>query len=648
MARALRRADLTLPLAALVAMSTLAYGLADKRVPGLWIMPDEAIYADRAVRLWQDGSLSVFRGPGAGYGLLYPVLAGPSLVLGSLTSLQLLQAFVMSLTAVPVFLYGRRLMPPAYALLAAMLTLGSPLLLYSGFVMTEALFYPLAALTLLAITRAVETGAVRDQTVALALIAAAIATRTQAVVFVAVLAAAALLDSAVARDRSRLRSFWPTWLTVLVAALVTVTAPGVFGSYAGTLSGGYPIAASLRLTYEHLAYLALSTAILPFAALGVLGVEALRRRNRDCGERALLIVTVCATVAVSAQVGFFAARFAPHLLGRDLASLPPLLFLVFALWLARGLPRGRWVALPVCFAVLALLALTPWNKLVVIAALPDSFDTALVYRLSAHVDAATIVTLAGVALLACFAVVPRQAALALPAVMLTLLVATSVSASTLIVPLARADEQALLGSPRDWVDRAIDSDATYLYDGEPEWNSVWQQRFWNKRLVHVLTFPPTRVPGPMVQQAHAPTASGLVAIHDRYAAATDRYTFFGTPVAHHARGVDLEPLTLWRLAAPARLSTVTTGFLPNGDLVGPGTVTAYSCAGGNLELTLLPKDTDVVTVTLDGAQVLRRGIAGLRSWHGAIPVPASHKRTCHFTIKGGPLLGSTVVAFQRP
>jgi hypothetical protein len=648
MARALRRADLTLPLAALVAMSTLAYGLADKRVPGLWIMPDEAIYADRAVRLWQDGSLSVFRGPGAGYGLLYPVLAGPSLVLGSLTSLQLLQAFVMSLTAVPVFLYGRRLMPPAYALLAATLTLGSPLLLYSGFVMTEALFYPLAALTLLTITRAVETGAVRDQTIALALIAAAIATRTQAVVFVAVLAAAALLDSAVARDRTRLRSFWPTWLTVLVAALVTVTAPGVFGSYAGTLSGGYPIAASLRLTYEHLAYLALSTAILPFAALGVLGVEALRGRNRDCGERALLIVTVCATVAVCAQVGFFAARFAPHLLGRDLASLPPLLFLVFALWLARGLPRGRWVALPVCFAVLALLALTPWNKLVVIAALPDSFDTALVYRLSAHVDAATIVTLAGVALLACFAVVPRQAALALPAVMLTLLVATSVSASTLIVPLARADEQALLGSPRDWVDRAIDSDATYLYDGEPEWNSVWQQRFWNKRLAHVLTFPPTRVPGPMVQQAHAPTPSGLVAIRDRYAVATDRYTFFGTPVAHHARGVDLEPLTLWRLAAPARLSTVTTGFLPNGDLVGPGTVTAYSCAGGNLELTLLPKDTDVVTVTLDGAQVLRRGIAGLRSWHGAIPVPASHKRTCHFTIKGGPLLGSTVVAFQRP
>jgi len=647
MARALRRADLTHSLAALVALSTLAYGLADQRVPGLWIMPDEAIYADRAVRLWQEGSLSIFRGPGAGYGLLYPVLAGPSLVLGSLTSLQLLQAFVMSLTAVPVFLYGRRFMPPACALVAAMLTLASPLLLYSGFVMTEALFYPLAAVALLGITRAVETRAVRDQTIALALIAAAIATRTQAVVFVVVLAAAALLDSAVARDRSRLRLFWPTWLTVLVTALVTVTAPGVFGSYAGTLSGGYPVAASLRLTSEHLAYLVLSTAVLPFAALGVLVVEAVRGRNRDGAERALLIVTVCATVAVCTQVGFFAARFAPHLLGRDLASLPPLLFLVFALWLARGLPRGRWIVPPVCLAVLALLALTPWNKLVVIAALPDSFDTALIYRLSAHIDAATMITLAGVALLAVFAVVPRRAALALPVLVLTLLVATSVAASTVIVPLARADEQALLGSPRDWVDRTIDSNATYLYDGEPEWNSVWEQRFWNKRLAHVLTFPPTRVPGPMVQLARAPTASGFVAIHDRYAVATDRYTFFGTPVVHHARGVDLEPLTLWRLAEPARLSTVTTGFLPNGDLVGPGTVTVYSCAGGSLELTLLPKDTDVVTVTLGGTQVLRRRIAGLPSWHGEIPVPASHKRTCHFTIEGGQLLGSTVVAFQR-
>ena len=168
MARALRRTGLTPAAAALVAVSTVAYAVAGRHVPGLWIMPDEAIYADRAFRLWSHGSLPVFRGQGAGYGLLYPVLAAPPLALGNLASLKLLQALVMSLAAVPVFLYARRLMPPTDALVAAALTLASPLLLYSGFVMTEVLFYPLAALTLLAVARAVETSSVRDQVIALA------------------------------------------------------------------------------------------------------------------------------------------------------------------------------------------------------------------------------------------------------------------------------------------------------------------------------------------------------------------------------------------------------------------------------------------------------------------------------------------------
>src|SRR5262249_12024614 len=160
MARPLRRAGLIAP-AALVALSTVAYALAGRRVAGLWIMPDEAISADRALRLWHHGSLPVFRGQGAGYGFLYPALAAAPLALGSLASLKLVQAFVMSLAAVPVFLYGRRLMPPVYALVAAALTLATPLLLYSGFVMTEVLFYPLAALTLIAIAYATETGRLR-------------------------------------------------------------------------------------------------------------------------------------------------------------------------------------------------------------------------------------------------------------------------------------------------------------------------------------------------------------------------------------------------------------------------------------------------------------------------------------------------------
>jgi hypothetical protein len=385
----------------------------------------------------------------------------------------------------------------------------------------------------------------------------------------------------------------------------------------------------------------------PFVALGVLLVDAFRGRERDPGVRALLAVTVCAVVAVCSQVGLFAARFAPHLLGRDLASLPPLLFLVLALWLARGLPRRAWVIAPVGFVVLAVIALAPWDDLINGSALPDSFESALVYRVSGSVDAASLVTIASVVLLVCIAIVPRRAAPLLPFAVLGLLAATSVSASTLIEDRGRADQQELLGSPRDWVDSAVKDHVTYLYDGEPEWNSVWQQRFWNDRIAHVLSFPPARVPGPMPQEQRAPAPNGRVAIRDRYVVAADRFTFVGTPVAHHARGADLEALTLWRLRGPPTLSMITTGVQPNGDMTGPATIVVYGCAGGKLDLTLLPKATNLLTVSLDGKTVLRRRIGGRDSWTGSVPVPASHRGLCRFRIRGGLLLGSTVRSFER-
>lgn len=660
MARTLRRPGLehikplTLGLPALVAASTAAHWLAARRIDGLWIMPDEAIYAERALALWRHGSLPVLHGQGAGYGLLYPVVAGLPLSYGSLgrglASLRLLQSLVMSLAAVPVFVYGRRLMAPRYALAAAALAVCSPLLLYSGFVMTEVLFYPLAAVTLLAIARAVETATLRDQVVAVALIGAAVATRAQAIVFVAVLAAAVLLDALLARDRSRLRAFWPTWGILALGAVTAAAAPGVLGAYAQTLRGSYPLASALRLTYYHLAYLCLMTAVLPLAALGVLLVEAARGREREPGARALLAVATCAVAGVSIQVGFFAARYAPHLLGRDLAPLPPILFLVLALWLARGARRPRVLTASVGFAVLAVVALAPWNGLTTAVALPDSFELGPLYRAGGAIAPANLATLAGLPLLIAFALVPRRLAAVLPVLVATLLVAISASASGVIAGRVRSDQDQLVGSPRDWVDRAVVSDVTYLYDGEQEWNVVWHQRLWNRRITHVVSLAPSRVPGPMAQASASARPDGALPIRDRYVVASDRHTFVGTPVAHQALGRGyLQGLTLWRLNPPARLSTVSSGVQPNGDIFRTAAIVAYDCRGGRLALTLLPKATDVLGVALDGHTVLRRRIGGRDSWYGTIPVPASHAgNRCRFTIHGGLLLGSTVRAFERP
>jgi hypothetical protein len=633
-AGALRRPGLVL--AALIAISTVAYAIAGTRIHGLWIMPDEAIYADRAERLWRHGSVIL------GYSLLYPFVAGLPLVVGGLATLKVVQALVMSLAAVPVFLYGRRVMPPGHALIAAALTLASPLLLYTGFVMTEVLFYPLAALTLLAVARAVETASVRDQVIAIGLIVLALATRAQAVVFVGVLALSALLAR-------RPRAFWPTWILLAVAVVVGLAAPGAFGSYSGVLSGGYPIGSSLRFTYDHLAYVILTTGVVPVAALVLLLVDVVRGRERSAAARSLIIVTACAIVLMCTQVGFFAARFAPHLLGRDLAALPPLLFIVFALYLSRERRSRRRTTIAVCFAVLTALALAPWNHLIVLGAIPDSFDTGLVYRLSPSVDAASLVTIAALVLLALVVLLPPRLRLVLPAMVLGLLVATSIATSGLIAPLAHHDEAWLLGTPRNWVDRSVKSDVTYVYDGEAEWNSVWMQRFWNERIAHVLSLPPARVPGPMPQTRRAPAPDGRLAVTDHYIIAANRFSFDGTPVAQHQRGPDLEPLTLWRLDGPARLSMITTGFEPNGDIVAPdhGTIVAYGCAGGRLELTLLPKAATELTVRLDGKIALRQNIGGLDSWHGYVPVPRAHRDVCRFTIYGGTLLGSTVRNFER-
>src|SRR5581483_6752866 len=130
--------------AALVGFSTLVHWLASRRWSGVWIMPDEAIYARRAVALYHDGSLPL-HGQGAGYGVLYPVLAGIPLSIGSFAagdaSLKPLQALVVSLAAVPVFFACRRVMPRVYALVAAGLSLAAPRVRRAGSVVSEVQFY---------------------------------------------------------------------------------------------------------------------------------------------------------------------------------------------------------------------------------------------------------------------------------------------------------------------------------------------------------------------------------------------------------------------------------------------------------------------------------------------------------------------------
>jgi hypothetical protein len=638
-------------LLALIAGSTLLHWLAGRRLDGLWILPDEGVYAARATSLWRHGSLPLVHGTGGGYGVLYPLVAGAPLSLGSVAHgyalLKIVQALVVSLAAVPVFVFGRRLMPDGYALVAAALTVASPLLLYSGLVMTEVLFYPVATGALLVIASAVRAATIRSQVLAFAAILVAALTRPQAVVFVAVFAAAIVLDAVFARDRSRLRSFWPTWLVLGAATIALAAFPSLVGSYADALRGSYPIGAGLRLSFEHLSFIALATGVVPFAAVALLTARAIGGLEQDAGARALLAVCACASVLLSLQVGFFAARYAPHLLGRDLAPLPPLFFLGFALWLARGAPRTARSGPLVAFVVLALVLVAPWNSLVVSNAFADTFDLLWIARIDGHAPVNVVLVFA-LLMAAVFVFLPRRVSLLSAVAVFALLIsASAVAANELSRAVAGA--QVVLGPDRSWIDATARGNVGYVYAGEQFWNVVWQERFWNRRLDRVYSIEPTAVPGAIEQTPVRVTSAGRLPIDEPYVVAADRLSFVGTPVAHLAQtGLDVSGLTLWKLTGPARLSTVENGVQPNGDMTSPAKITVYRCAGGRLELTLLPKATHVLRILLNGRLAVREEIDGLDSWHGTIPVPARQTRgNCTFTIIPAPLLGSTSISFVR-
>ena len=208
------------------------------------------------------------------------------------------------------------------------------------------------------------------------------------------------------------------------------------------------------------------------------------------------------------------------------------------------------------------------------------------------------------------------------------------------------DQAAMVGTPRNWIERAVAQPVAYVFAGDTAAvNIVWQQRFWNPLIRHVLAVPPNAVLGPIPAREVAPAPNGLLAVDERYVVANDDLTFVGTPVAHQDRGPDYPGLTLWRLNGPPRISTARSGVKPNGDMYGTAQIVAWGCGGGQFEVTLIPKATNEVTLTLDGQPVSSAHVEGREYWNGAVTVPRRHPQPCVFGIRGGALLGSTLLAF---
>ena len=114
---------------------------------------------------------------------------------------------------------------------------------------------------------------------------------------------------------------------------------------------------------------------IPLVAAGVLAYSALRGREHDAGVRALVAVSVSASIWLTIQVGAFASRYVGQLAERDLIVAAPPLFACLAVWLARGLPRPQPATSIIALAIAVPAVLLPVRALVTPYATPDAFMT---------------------------------------------------------------------------------------------------------------------------------------------------------------------------------------------------------------------------------------------------------------------------------
>ena len=663
-------------LAALVLVSAGLRAWAALDVPVPWIAPDEMVYGLLGRGLYEHGSLDILGGPTPFYSLLTPVFAGLPLNVFSLATgydlLHGLQALAMSLAAVPVYLWGRSLVSRRLALVAAALAVAAPGLTYAGLVMTEVLFYPLLVLAAWAAAEAIARPTLRTQALLVVAVAAVSATRLQAIVLLPAFASAALLEAGMTRSWAGLRRLWPAAAGLgglLVAWLVwrLASGEGALGGYEVVAQSGYSVGGAAKYVVYHLADLLILCGLFPACAVALMLAYALRRGEPDPRVRAYLAVAASVTVWLVVEVGVFASRYSDRLVERNLIALGPVLFVGLMLWLERG-TAGSYVArAAVALSAAVVLLVLPIKRYVNVFGTHDTMTLIPLYKLVQASSPGTLVAVysavAGVAALA-FALLPRRALLAVPVVLFAALAAASVVSSQYVVSQARKQQAMFLGPDPSWVDHATagtGGSVAYLYDGDPDWNGVWQTLFWNEHVDRVYTIGDNHeVPGPLPQKSVGVEPEGTLTLptgplpSPRYAVISTRFTLAGQPVAQLAQqGLRQGGLALWQVSAPLRISTWTTGTQVNGDIYAAerAQMAAFDCTKGQFRLTLLIKGPQTIDLLLDGNVVQHLDFPSPSPdevWRGTVPV-SSHTpdKPCFLQIAPTGLVGTTVLAFER-
>jgi hypothetical protein len=574
------------------------------RLPTPQLLCDEFIYADLAKSVADEGRL-LFRGEPLRISLLYPVVLAPAWLAERMATTYALAKTInvglMTASAVPLYLLGRRLMTPGWALLAPVLTLLLPVTLLSGLLMTESAFLPAFLLAVYAIAMVLERATLTRQALALAAIALATAVRFQGLVLVPIFVTALLLfvsfelrarrpEASARFVLDRLRPYWPTaaaFAAGAVAYVVLDTVRGGSWAYEAVTRADYSPRDAWRMTRLHLADLALISGLVPLSALIVLSWRAFAGATRGPAERAFLAVALAAVAWLLVQAGVFTSRFSPGLVGeRYVFYVLPLLFVALAVWLVQGLPRPRVAtavaaALPVAIVVFepVLGAVTPLN--LGLFAL-HGFANELGKSLD---DLLWPLRLGLVLAAVAFALLPRPVArIAIPLGLCAFLAVSSHSARGAFRDnaVATSRDPALNPNPQ-WVSDAVgDVDVGYLFtrgaDVLASSRTMLSVNFWNPPVQSVIYLGPRELCGLPSREARIDPRTGRIVASDgrglpRYLVASAGLRIAGSAVARQGS------LALYRAIEPASVLASVEGVYEDRWMGAEATLTRYSGPG---------------------------------------------------------------------
>jgi hypothetical protein len=605
--------------------------------------PDEYIYSGIARSLAEHGR-PLLRGHSAHFpAMLEPLLAAPfwfshdPLVAYRLTQAE--NALFMSLAAVPAYLLVRRLGGVTWAALAAAaLTVASPDLFFASFVLADAVAYPLVLgavyLGVCALARPT-----RANQLGFALLAGlATFTRIQYVFLPVVFLAAALVV-----ERWSLRSVWRGFrlsVVLYAAPLALVGALGpkrLLGYYSGVADLGVrPVAIGHWLGTDALllAYAA-GFALVPGAVAG-LAFALWRPRSRE--ESAFAALGIGVLLAIFSEAVLYATNGSDRFQERYLMVLLPLVFPAFWVWLQRGQPGARVVAL-LPLALIALAARVPLSGYTISDAKQDSPFLLAVFRLEHAIGIGTgslLVALVASGLAVLGAAVCFRPALARWAVLATVVASAVVSfgAVAFDAHVVRQVRASLLPADMRWIDHAGLGDVTLLQTPATPHAAADEQLFWNLSLKRLYFLDDaTAIDAFGSDRAHAAGDGRLVSgghtIHGPLLVSNfaTRVQLAGAVRVAHTTNYDL-----WRpLGTTPRFALFAGGLYHDGWLTSEGHITVYPAANGKvggvltLPLSLPPKPRAQTTVLELRGPGVRRNVTVQPGRALVVRLKASHR-----------------------